>query len=49
MVPTKEKASNKKNKVQDHPIFFKGSTIKSVIPKQASGIGSVKRQPKKAA
>jgi hypothetical protein len=46
MVPVKEKSNvSKKNQLKDHPIFFKGSKITSVIPKQASGIGSHKKMP----
>lgn len=54
MIPTREKASPKKkatgpkkgHTLKEYPIFFKNTKIESVIPKQASGIGSVKKAQK---
>jgi len=43
MVPTKQSKKGsvpEKYKLKDHPIFFKNSTIKSVIPKQQTSLVS---------
>lgn len=47
MVPTKQSNTKpSKYQLKDHPIFFKNSSIKSVIPKQSPLPSSKKNLPK---